>query len=332
MHEIPAPAFAEEVKKIEEFEARESHPVIQAEVNALNLPIFVLQTKTLRTIEQLNFSGAIGLKDNQWKVHFRTSHNQATLHPGRLSRSFHMALLSLIHDCPFPVSNPIKWTWGNLCRRMQVYHSGRMIEHLKTAIRATAGLSLHSHNAICACHQDKSVHPVSGDFRLYERIAFTNERLTDGTAAECNHLWLSEWYLSNLNASLTIPLDYDIWKLLDSKSPVASRLYELLLVSRCVNNEQLRISYPTLSRILPVKTLDHFSNAERQLSLALKTLENEKIIKRFIWQRSERTVGILTLMYGQKIELETGEYEQNASGPLQQFFRKVGLFQLPRIE
>jgi hypothetical protein len=50
--------------------------------------------------------------------------------------------------------------------------------------------------------QDEGLH-------LYERFAFIGSELPDGSIAEANFLWLSSWYLDNLNAMFTAPLDLE---------------------------------------------------------------------------------------------------------------------------
>ena len=50
----------------------------------------------------------------------------------------------------------------------------------------------------------------------------------DQTIADTNAVGLSQWYLDNLNALYSGPLDYNLWRSLNARSPIASRLYEFL--------------------------------------------------------------------------------------------------------
>ena len=84
-------------------------------------------------------------------------------------------------------------------------------------------------------------------------VAFASEALPDGSVADTNHLWLAEWYLANLNALFTAPLDYDLWRRLDEKSSIASRLYEFLLLNFYGGLPVLRIGYEKLAQFLPVR-------------------------------------------------------------------------------
>ena len=50
----------------------------------------------------------------------------------------------------------------------------------------------------------------------------------DGSRVDSNGVWLSSWYLDNLNALYSAPLDHALWRAPNEKSPIASRLYEFL--------------------------------------------------------------------------------------------------------
>src|SRR2546430_2647076 len=69
---------------------------------------------------------------------------------------------------------------------------------------------------------------VERGYHLYEDYAFVNDPAGEGRATDANAVWLADWYLGNLNALFSAPLDYGLWQRLDGRSPIASRLYEYL--------------------------------------------------------------------------------------------------------
>ena len=72
----------------------------------------------------------------------RISRNTASLYPGPLSRKIHFALLSIATERGFPLSNPITWTWRDLCRRMEIAYGGqKTLKEIKRAIRPRTALS-----------------------------------------------------------------------------------------------------------------------------------------------------------------------------------------------
>src|SRR5262249_23174691 len=153
---------------------------------------------------------------------FRATRNTATPYPGPLARSAHLAFLSLVTERGLPFQNPITWSWRDLCRRMGISCSGRTVERLKAAIRSTKGLMISSQYAIYSKESGRLIRTQDRELSLYDEIAFASELLPGGEVAETNHLWLSDWYLRNLNALFTAPLDYELWRRLDERSSIAS--------------------------------------------------------------------------------------------------------------
>jgi hypothetical protein len=274
---------------------------IKAEANLLRLPLFALSTKGLRTLDGIECRGTITRNDETHSFVFRASRNTATLYPGLLSRAVHLAFLSLATDRGFPLTNPISWGWRDLCRRMGICSSGREVQQIKTAIEATSGLSIKSHYAVYSKPDGRMIRTQDEGLHLYERYAFIGSELPDGSVAEANYLWLSGWYLDNLNAMFTAPLDYELWRWLDRQSPIASRLYEFLLVNFYSGTPLLRINYEKLAQFLPVKLERYRSDARRQLDPAFKLLELADVIEGVAWAESKSGLALLRIERGDKV-------------------------------
>ena len=78
----------------------------------------------------------------------------------------------------------------------------------------------------------------------------------DGSVADANAVWLSSWYLENLNALYSGPVDYSLWRGLNAHSPIASRLYEFLFFKFYGGRDLLRFNYPTLGQLYKYATYD----------------------------------------------------------------------------
>ncbi len=245
---------------------------IKAEANLLRLPLFALGTKGLRTLDAIECRGMIRRNGETHQFTFQAARNAKTQYPGPLSRAAHQAFLSIATDRGFPIENPIAWSWRDLCRRMAVPPSGREVRQIKAAITATAGLLIRSHFALYSKADRQPIRTSEDALHLYDRVTFVGSPLPDGTIADANYLWLSQWYLQNLNAMFTAPLDYDLWRFLDKRSPIASRLYEWLLLNFYSGTPQLRINYESLAQFLPVRPEPYLSLAKKQLDPALQLL------------------------------------------------------------
>jgi len=127
--------------------------------------------------------------------------------------------------------------------------------------------------------------PVSRLVHLYERYVFIDDTLPDGQIADTNHLWLSDWYLANLNSQYCGPINYELWQFLNNESRIASRLYEYLTWNFSKRIPVFRISYQKLAQFLPVKPLPHLSQIRQQLEPALGCLQRQQLIEAFRWER-----------------------------------------------
>jgi hypothetical protein len=271
---------------------------IKAEANLLRLPIFALQTKGLRTLDAIECHGTITRNGETHKFSLKAARNTDTLYPGPLARAAHLAFLSLATERGFPITNPICWGWRDLCRRMEIKYSGREVQHLKAAIESTALLGIKSQYAVYSKPTGKLISNRREALHLYERVAFIGSELPDGSTADANYLWLADWYLENLNAMFTAPLDYDLWRSLDRKSSIASRLYEFLLINFYSGTPLLRINYEKLAQFLPVQPERYRSQAIQQFAPAFKLLGAAGVIEGAAWADSKNSIAQLHIHRG----------------------------------
>lgn len=279
-----------------------SHPtIIKAEVNVLRAPFFALQNKNLATITGYDCTGTRTRDGKTYNFRLKVTRNTDTLYPGTLARKAHNAFLSIASETGFPLDGPITWSWRELCRRMQISNGGTILKKLTEAIEATASLRIKSHEALLS-HDGKAISTGTNEItHLYNRVTFINGRLPDASKADTNYLWLSDWFLENLNHNYFAYLDYDLWLHLDNKSSIASRLYELSL-TKFYKNAVLQINYPTLAQLLPVKVHDRYSAARRQLDPHFKIVTAAGVLTQPRWhRRNDSKIAKLHLYPGQRL-------------------------------
>lgn len=271
------------------------------EVNMLRLPFFALQTKGLRSLDGIECRGNVTRSETTYDFTFKTSRNTATMYPGPLARKAHLAVLSVATEQGMPIQNPIAWGWRDLCRRMEIAGSGRDILQLKAAIESTAGLLIKSHYALFSKPDNRMIRNQDDTLHLYDRVSFVGSDLPGGGTADANYLWLSDWYLDNLNAFYTAPLDYELWRWLENRSPIASRLYEYLLLNFHSGTPVFQINYEKLTQLLPIRPEKFRSKAREQLDPALKLLEMVAVLRTTEWADSKNGIALLRMHRGKTI-------------------------------
>lgn len=307
-------------------------PLVKAEANLLRLPLFALHTKGLKSLDGIECRGRIVRDGQAHAFTFRATRNTATPYPGPLARSAHLAFLSLVTEAGLPFENPLTFRWRDLCRRMGIVYGGQIVRHLKEAITATAGLLLQSEFALYSKADGRLIHTAQDALHLYDRVCFVGTPLPEGGVADTNYLWLSDWYLNNLNALFTAPLDYGLWRHLDAKSPIASRLYEFLLLNFYGKAPVLRINYETLVQFLPVRAERYRSSAKRQLESALQLLTAARVVGQVEWAGSKDGLAQLHLYRGTLLAALPGKGGVEAAEPAEEFAGTVAVKELRNVK
>ncbi len=279
--------------------------LVRVEANFLRLPLFALDNKHLRTMDGIRCEGTLRRAGQSFAFTYAVTRNVATLYPGPLARSAHFALLSLATARGFPVANPLIFTWRELCSAMGVHPGGREIADLREALTATKGLMIESKSALFLKSESR---PLSSSedhgqvIGLYDELEFYGTERPDGGRAEVNAVWFSRWYLDNLNALYTGPLNFLLWRRLNEQSPIASRLYEFLFFKFYSGTEYLRFNYANLVKFIPARTERYLSDAKKQLQPALSLLIAEGVLQDAQWLASRDGGPQLLLRRGAVLE------------------------------
>src|SRR5438067_10345242 len=100
--------------------AQQSGVLVRAEANLLRFPLFALSTKGLKTLDGIECRGTVRRGGTAHAFSLRVSRNTASLYPGPLARRVHFALLGIATERGLPLTNPVTWTWRDLCRRLGI--------------------------------------------------------------------------------------------------------------------------------------------------------------------------------------------------------------------
>ncbi|MEL7496563.1 MAG: hypothetical protein AAFN77_03070 [Planctomycetota bacterium] len=289
--------------------------VVRAETNFLRFPFFALSTKDIHRIDFREVTGTrtIRTKMGESTVDFsyRVSRNTDHVFPGILSRNIHFALLAIMAKQSAVPQNPIRFSWRQLAREMNVsYAGGKMIEDMKQAIRSTHGTVIRTdHALIDGTQSDRPTIRRERGLYLYQDYLFQDESHSDGSTVDRNEITLSDWYFDNLKARYIQPLDFNLWLVLNKQTPIASRLYEYLTFVFGTGSFR-RISYDKLAASIPVRPQKHQSKMKLQLEPAFLALKKSKVLKRVNWTKG---------VYGDVIvEFQRGESLSTNTSPLLQ--------------
>src|SRR6185503_3749340 len=113
---------------------------------------------------------------------------------------------------------------------------------------------------------------VSDTFHVFDRVMTMGSSLPDGTVADRNYVWLSDWQLENINSNYLLPIDLETYRKL--RNQIAKILVPLLQVWLYASRAEGRFEkrYPELCEILDIVCHKHLSLIRRQLEPSLGEL------------------------------------------------------------
>lgn len=261
--------------------------IINAEVNLLIFPFFVLERKSKKL--EIEYKDIVKRGNKKIEIIWNVSANTKYGYPGLFDREVHKVMEQIISEIlkkDGEIKNPISFSIYNLCNRMEITTSGgKNYRKVKEALERIRMTGIKSEGAFY--HKGKKEW-ISKVFGLYDSIIFRGAELEDGSIAEKNLLYLGNIYLQSLNSFNIKPIDYTYWRSLESK--IASRLYEILGIKFYgVRNKKegfIRYKYSTLCQLLPVTPHEYISSAKRQLNSGNNELRDTGFISKFDWSKN----------------------------------------------
>ena len=262
---------------------------IKSEVNLLKFPIFALSRQGAKKPSKIEYGDSITRGDERIDFFWRVSANVQYGFPGTFDKKVFKAIEQIINQNGWsdtkPIQNPVVFSIYQICKIIKIKDSGKNIKAIKESFKRLVLTGIESQGAFYQKGKKQSLY--ENTFHLFESIIFRDEKLSDGTTADTNYLFLGKIYLESLNAFYVKKIDYKYYQGL--KSDIARRLYEILdikfygLKRHCVS-----IDYEKLCALLPIKQQQKYSDAKRYLKPAHDELTKTNFLKAVEWEKVSR--------------------------------------------
>ena len=107
---------------------------------------------------------------------------------------------------------------------------------------------------------------------MFDRVVSHGAQLEDGSMAERNYVWLSEWQLENMNSLHVLPIDFDVYQRL--RTHIARVLVPLLQIWLYASQRSglFEKRYDEVCQLLGLRCYDHRSKIIEKLGPALDEL------------------------------------------------------------
>ncbi len=167
------------------------------------------------------------------------------------------------------VENPITFTTAELLALLGTSKNGNRYREVEEWMKVMNATFIESEGAIWLNGKKRF---ASDSFVIFQRVKRAGQELDDGSVADQNYIWLSDWYLENLNAHYLLPIEFETYKKL--KNNISKALIPLLQVwlyaSREVGSFEKR--YSELCQILNIREYQHKSKIKEKMAPSLDEL------------------------------------------------------------
>lgn len=167
------------------------------------------------------------------------------------------------------IENPIAFTSAELLQLLGHTDGGSNFKDVEEWCDVMASTYIKSEGAMWIAGKKKF---ASDSFVIFQRVRRTGQELEDGTTADKNYIWLSDWYLENINAYYLLPIDFDSYRQL--KNNIAKALIPLLQIWLYASREQgvFEKRYDELCQILNIAQYSYPSKIKEKLAPSFNEL------------------------------------------------------------
>ena len=180
------------------------------------------------------------------------------------------------------VANPIGFTSYQLLKILGVNASGKNYEEVSQWLERMTLTGIRSENMVYFAGRKIWAKDI---FHVFDRVVQVGQELPDGTKADQNYVWLSEWQLENLNANYVLPLDMYTYRQL--RSTIAKALVPLLQIWFYASGRRpIEKRYGDLCQYLQIRRWPHLSKVRENFAPALEELQTLSFLELWDIQRT----------------------------------------------
>lgn len=208
------------------------------------------------------------------------------------------------------IANPVAFTTAELLALLGISKNGNRYREVEEWLKVMNATLIESEGAVWLNGRKRF---ASDSFVIFQRVKRTGQELEDGTIADKNYVWLSDWYLENLNAHYLLPIEFETYRKL--RNNIAKALIPLLQVwlyaSREVGSFEKR--YSELCQILNIREYQHKSKIKEKLSPSFNELVAQGYLKAWeVEKTADRKDFKIVFRHGHKFYADQATLKQLA--------------------
>lgn len=183
------------------------------------------------------------------------------------------------------ITNPVRFTSAAMLEILGMTQGGKNYQEISVWLRRMTFTGIESEGVVFLAGKKKYARDM---FHVFQRSVAVGEVLEDGTVAQENYVWLSEWQLDNLNNRHTLPINYDVYRTLQLH--IGKALLPLLQMWFYASREQYTEKrYQQLCSLLGIQRYQAVSRIRQQMGPSLDELTRQNFLAN--WEISETADG-----------------------------------------
>lgn len=186
---------------------------IKVEKNLTSLGFFTPSTHKIRTPQAKEVSFTRTHEGKREKVSVTIAPSVLSSLPTTADQDKYLAFQKIITDRRQDgeaIRNPISFTSAELLRLMdRRVSAGKNYDDIESWLDRMTSTTVISKSAVFFAGRKSW---ATDRFHVFERAVSIGQELPDGTVADKNYVWLSEWQLENINNNYVLPVDFETYK------------------------------------------------------------------------------------------------------------------------
>lgn len=235
----------------------------------------------------------------------------------------YLALLKIVSEIRRDkgrVENPISFTSAEILRLLnRRIDAGKNYEDIEAWLQRMTLTGISSRGVVFLAGRRRWANDT---FHVFERVASFGKEMPDGSIADKNYVWLSEWQLENINSNFLLPIDLDTYTRV--RNHIAKTLIPLLQIwlYASTSDGKFEKRYTELCEILNITRYQHLSKIKEKLGPSLDELVKFEYLSSWkVEKTANRKDYKVVFFHGRKFRtdlLTTGETAETA--PEELFF------------
>jgi hypothetical protein len=247
---------------------------IKVEKNLASLGFFTPSSKRIRNAKA-KIIGFVKIIDGK-RVEAKATIAPASLFglPNTADQDKYLALQKIITDAQQrngKIVNPIGFTSGELLKLLRVRDAGENYKEVAEWLKVMTATTIVSEGTVFLAREKRW---VTDTFHVFDRAVTAGREMPDGTVADRNYVWLSEWQLENINSNHLLPIDLETYR--ELQTHIAKALVPLLQIwlYATVNEGAYTKRYEELCQFLNLRCYPQPSKIREQLGPSLNELQS----------------------------------------------------------